>query len=285
MEPFLFCLIGVRKNVRLNPMDLAVQTREKFGKAVKYLRREGLIPAELYGHGVLNLHLAVAAKDFSKILKEAGTSTVINLLIDNDPSTSSGQRRRPALIHDVVRDYLTDSIIHVDFYQVKMDEKIKAKVVLEFLGSAPAVKDQGGILNRVMSEVEVEALPAALPHSLSVDLSVLDELNKSIYIKDLSIPGDVEVLVEPETVVATVTPPAVEEKKIEEEPVDVGDVKVETEEKKAEREARSADSISSPQAGSPQRGSGRAGQAEKSGKEEKAEKTEKETPQEPPKKR
>jgi len=261
-------------------MELAVTTREKFGKAVKYLRREGLIPAELYGHGVKNLHLAVVAKDFSKILKEAGTSTVVNLLIDSDPSapkahppsaeTSSRQRRgspeaagqgkRPALIHDVVRDYLTDSVIHVDFYQVKMDEKIKAKVVLEFLGSAPAVKDQGGILNKVMSEVEVEALPAALPHSLSVDLSVLDELNKSIYIKDLSIPGEVEVLVEPETVVATVTPPIVEEEKVEEGPVDVGDVKVETEEKKAEREAG------------------------KSGKEEKAEKAEKETPQEPPKK-
>lgn len=207
-------------------MDLTVKTREKFGKAVKSLRREGFIPAELYGHGVANLHLSVPAKDFSKIFREAGRNTVVNLLIDKE--------KRPAIVHDVGRDYLTGEIAHVDFLEVRMDEKIKARIPLEFLGEAPAVKEKGGILNKSTAEIEVEALPADLPHRLSVNVSVLDDLNKSIYVKDIKVPQGVDVLVPGETVIVTVTPPK-EEK--EETPAEVAEVKVETEEKKAERAA------------------------------------------------
>ncbi len=209
-------------------MDLSVQTRGKFGKAVKTLRREGLIPAELYGHGVKNMHLAVPAKDFLKVFKEAGTNTVVNLLVDKE--------RRSALIYDVRRDYLSDDVVHIDFYQVRMDEKIKTKIPLEFLGESLAVKEKGGILNRAMLEVEVEALPADLPHRLSVELALLDDLNKSAYVKDIKVPGGVKILIDPETVIATVAPPVAEEENVE-APVDVSAVKVETEEKKAEREA------------------------------------------------
>lgn len=207
-------------------MDLSATQREKFGKAVKTLRREGLIPAELYGHGVGNLHLSVPKKEFANVFKEAGSNTVVNL--------SVGGEKRPALIHDVDRDYLTDEITHIDFYQVRIDEKLKAKIPLEFIGESPAVKEKAGILNKAMIEVEVEALPADLPHRLSVDLSKLVDLNQSIYIRDIKIPRGVEILVGLETVVITATPPAVEEEKVE-APVDVSAVKVETEEKKAER--------------------------------------------------
>lgn len=226
-------------------MDLSVTTREKFGKAVKTLRSGGFIPAELYGHGVENVHLVVGAKDFLKVFKEAGTNTIVNLLVEpvrgregtQRAFTSNGvdKKGRFALIHDVQKDYLTDNIVHVDFYQVQMSEKIKAKVPLEFLGEAPAVKEKAGVLNRAMLELEVEALPADLPHRLSVDLAALDDLNKSIYVKDIKIPKGVKILIDAETVVATVTPPAAEEEKVVEAPVDVSAVKVETEEKKAER--------------------------------------------------
>jgi large subunit ribosomal protein L25 len=215
----------------LLPMDLSVKPREVTGKKVRFLRREGLVPAELYGHGIKNLHLTVGAKEFDKALKEAGTTTVVTLVLNTT--------KHSALIHEVTRNYASGVVDHVDFYEVRMDEKIKTKVPLEFIGEAPAVKSQGAVINKTMSEIEVEALPQNLPHSLTVDLSVLDVLDKSVYVRDIVVPKGVEILIDPETAVATATPPAPEE--VVEAPVaDVSDVKVETEEKKAERaEAKS----------------------------------------------
>ena len=213
-------------------MELSVETREQLGKANKALRRKGLIPAELYGHGVKNLHLLVDGKEFRKIFKDAGENTVITLRV--------GEEKRLALIHDIQRDYLEDSIQHVDFHQIRMDEKLTAHIPIEFKGEPPAVKSLGGILNRTMSEIEVEALPGDLPHRLHVDLSSLAELNQSIYVKDIAVPKGVKFLVDAETVIATVTPPLKEEEVAP--PVNVAEVKVESEEKKAEREKEKMES-------------------------------------------
>ncbi len=208
-------------------MELAVTTREKFGKGVAQTRRAGLIPAEVYGKGLENLHISVSAKDFKKVFREAGRNTLITL--------AAGGEKYSTLVHDVQKDYLTDEVIHVDFYRVRMDEKIKAKVPLEFTGEALGVKEKGGILNISMHEIEIESLPANLPHRLRVDLKPLDDINKSVYVKDIVVPEGVKVLVDPNTAIATVKAPV--EEKIEEAPVDVSEVKVESEEKKAERDA------------------------------------------------
>lgn len=208
-------------------MELAVKSREITGKKVRTLRREGLIPAEIYGHGLKNVHISVPAKDFNKVFKAAGSTTVVTLLVE--------KTKKPAIIHEVSRDYLTGDVVHVDFYEVKMDEKIKTKVPLEFIGEPRAVKEKGAVLNKSMAEIEVEALPSDLPHAITVDVSILAELNQSIYVKDIPHPKGVTFLVDAETAVATATPPAPEE---EVAPVmDVSEVKVESEEKKAERAA------------------------------------------------
>jgi large subunit ribosomal protein L25 len=210
-------------------MDLAVKTRDTLGKKVKALRREGLIPAELYGHGFENVHLALPAKEFNKVLKDAGTTSVVTLLL--------GKESKSAMIHEVARDSVTSEVIHVDFHQVRMDELVKAHVPLEFVGEAPAIKSQGAVINKSMSEIEVEAFPQDLPRSITVDLSVLDELDKTIYIKDLKCPKGVTFLIDAETAVATATPPAPEEVVAPVESVDVSAIKTEGEEKKAERDA------------------------------------------------
>lgn len=212
-------------------MDLTAKERTIFGKGVKTLIKDGFIPAELYGHGVQNAHLSVGKKDFIKAFEQAGESTIINLLVGNE--------KKPALIHEVQKDFVTDEIIHIDFHQVRMDEKISAHIPIEFTGEAPAVKEFGGVLNKTISEIEVEALPGNLPRYFEVDVSVLKELNQSIYVSDLKIPAGVEILVEPKTVIATITPPP-EEEKVEETPVDVTTVKVEAEEKVAERAEKKA---------------------------------------------
>ncbi len=207
-------------------MELQTTSRTAFGKTVRHLRNEGLIPAQFYGHGMKNETLTVDRKVFEKLFKQAGENTVITLLLDG--------KKQPCLVHDVQHDPVTNEIIHIDFYGVRMDEKLTAAVPVEFIGDAPAVKEKGGVVNKAVSEIEVEALPADLPHSFSVDLSVLAELNQSIYVKDIVVPKNVKVLLDPETVLVTVTEPAPEEE-ITPPAMDVADVKVESEEKAAER--------------------------------------------------
>jgi large subunit ribosomal protein L25 len=210
-------------------MDLSVKTRDILGKKVKALRREGFIPAELYGHGFENVHLALPAKEFNKVLKDAGSTSVVTLLL--------GKESKPAMIHEVTRDAVTSEIIHVDLHQVRMDEVVKADVPLEFVGEAPAIRAFSAVINKSISTIEVEALPHELPHNIVVDLSVLDELDKTIYVKDLKRPKGVTFLVDDETAVATATPPAPEEVAAPADTVDVSAIKTEGEEKKAERDA------------------------------------------------
>lgn len=202
--------------------------RTTFGKANKSIRKEGGIPAEFYGHGMKNETLVVDRKEFQKVFKQAGENTVINLVLDG--------KKQPCLVYNVQYDTVSGDIIHIDFYGVRMDEKLRTMVPLEFIGESPAVKELGGILNKAVAEIEVEALPADLPHSFTVDISGLVELNQSVYVKDIKASKNVKILMDADTAVVTVTEPAPEE---ETAPpvVDVSEVKVESEEKKAEREA------------------------------------------------
>lgn len=213
-------------------MDLPVQQRDIVGKKVRALRKEGLIPAELYGHGIANAHLSLPAKEFHKVLKAAGTTTVVNLLI--------GKEKKLAMIHDVARDAVSGDIIHVDLHQVRMDELVRAHVPIEFTGEAPAVKAYGAIVNKSLTEIEVEAFPQDMPHRIAVDLLPLDELDKTIYVKDIVPPKGVKFLADDDVPVATATPPAAEEVAAPVAEVDVSAIKTEGEEKKAERDAEKA---------------------------------------------
>jgi large subunit ribosomal protein L25 len=210
-------------------MELAVTQREKLGKGMRLLRRDGFIPAELYGHGAENMHLSVRALEFGKVFKDAGATTVVSLVI--------GKVKKPALIYKVQRNFLTGAVDHIDFYQVRMDEAIRAKVPLAFIGESKAVKEHQAVITKAMNELEVEALPGDMPHVLQVDLSRLDELDTSIYVKDITVPKGVKVLVDAETAVATATPPMKEEEAAPAPAADVAAIPTEGEEKKAEREA------------------------------------------------
>lgn len=191
-----------------------------------------MIPAEFYGRGFPNQTLTVAKGEFEKVLKSAGESTVITLVVDG--------KKHPSIIHDLQHDSISGETIHVDFYGVHMDEKITAHVPVEFTGEAPAIKAHGGVLNKAVDEIEVEALPADLPHSFVVDVSNLAEIDQSIHVRDIVAPKNVKILLDPEMAIVTVMPP-VKEEEIVAPVLDVADVKVETEEKKAEREAGKAE--------------------------------------------
>lgn len=220
-------------------MELVVQKREKFGRAVMGLRKEGMIPAELYGKGVKNEHLAIPVKDFRRVFKQAGESTLIDVVI--------GTEKKPAMIYDVMTDPVTDEILSVDLYQVRLDEKIKIRVPLEFIGESLAIKDEHGILVKPMQEIEVEALPNKIPHSIKVDISKIAHIGEVVNVGSLNLGSDIKILADDTAVLATVTAQMTEEQeaKLAAE-VKPEDVKVETEEK---REARAAEKAATGEAG------------------------------------
>jgi large subunit ribosomal protein L25 len=164
------------------------------------LRKSGVLPAVLYGHNIKNQSLSLKLAEFEKILRKAGESTIVDLVTEDGKTHS-------VLIHDVQNHYLTSTPIHVDFYEVSMTEKLKAKIILEFSGEPKAVKELGGVLMKNLSEVEVECLPADLPHSIPVDVSSLDSFQASILVKDLQVSSKVKIITSAEEVVAKVQPP------------------------------------------------------------------------------
>ncbi|MDI6821036.1 MAG: 50S ribosomal protein L25 [Patescibacteria group bacterium] len=184
-------------------MELQVKDREILGKKVKSLRARGLIPAELFGHKIKNKHLTISEKDFTKVYKEAGEHTVLTLITEKD-------EKLRAIISDVTHHPLTGNFLSIDFRQVRKDEKIHAKIPIEFTGVAPAVK-KGFILIKVLDEIEIEALPDKIPRCFKVELSKLDDLGQSISIHDLKIASDIKVLIPPETIIATVSEQTKEE--------------------------------------------------------------------------
>ena len=179
--------------------ELIAQKREIFGRKVNGLRKKGLIPAELYGHGVGNLHLSLPEGSFSDVYKEAGEHSIVNVVVDGNTF--------PVLINSVHKHPITQSILSVDLHKVRMDEKVKTHVPLVFEGDSPAVENLGGVMVKPMSEIEVEALPADIPDSVIVNVAGLTEFDQSIYVKDLGSSGEFEFAADPEAVVVSVSAP------------------------------------------------------------------------------
>lgn len=163
------------------------------------LRKSGLVPAIVYGHGIPTTHLALKYPEFEKVFRKAGESTLVTLVVDGKPKT--------VIIQDVQRHFLHGKFLHADFYEVSMTEKLKATVALEFSGLSKAVKELGGILVTVISEVEVECLPADLPHNIPVDISSLNTFQDAIHVRDLNVDSKVEILTDADAVVVKVDQP------------------------------------------------------------------------------
>ncbi len=184
-------------------LELQAEKRTVFGKKLDSFRKNGQLPAILYGPKEEAEAIFISLKDFKKAWHEGGESTVIQLKIGNS--------QKNVLIQDVALDPKKDEPVHVDFYVVQMDKPIEAAVPLVFDGVSPAVKDLGGILVKVVHEVQVEALPKNLPHELSVDISKLANLGDKILLKDIILPVGTELKADPEETIALIETPREEE--------------------------------------------------------------------------
>jgi len=194
----------------MEQIELKAEPRQISGKQVRQLRAEGFVPAVLYGSKIQATPIQIASKPLHKALAQAGGNTFIALQVgDKKPVL--------ALAREVQRDALRHQIIHADFYQVVMTEKITVEVPLVFVGDAPALKD-GGILVHGLDTIEVQCLPADVPPSIEVDLSSLIDFHSRVAVADLHLPPAVTILSEPESLVAHIEAPrkAEEEEVVEE---------------------------------------------------------------------
>ena len=208
---------------------LQVDPRTVTGKKVRALRRQGIIPAHLYGKETESLAVQAKTQQISNLLRTASRNAVIDLQINGESAP------RAVVLRGVQRNPVTGELVHIDFFQISLTEKLRFEVALIITGEAPAATVYGGVLLQNMDRLPVEALPADVPESIEVDVSGLEEIDSSIFVRDLPIPANVDVLAEPDQVVAKVAAPKLvveeeEEEAIEGEELEEGEEAAEGEE-------------------------------------------------------
>ncbi len=192
--------------------ELDVQTREVVGKKVAQLRRTGFLPGNVYGHGLDSVAVQVSTEDLEHTLKAAVANEVIDLKI-------AGERAaRPVVIQKVQRHPLTSGVLHAEFYQVSLREKMRADVPLIVVGKSEGIDTYNGVLVHALEALHVEALPLDLPSRIEVDITPLRRLEDTIHIRDLVVPEGVTVLMDEDAVVVKVASPRVSTEEGEEAP-------------------------------------------------------------------
>lgn len=184
--------------------EINAEERTIFGKKVKRLRESGIIPAEIYGRGTENQSVQFDGKTLRRVLNEAGGTHLISITVGNQGPVQ-------ALARNVQYSPVRRRLLHVDFYTVRMDQTVTVTIPIHLVGENELVKDTGGTLMSGINSLEIEALPADLPESVEVDISVLENFSDSILVSDLKLPDTITVLSSEDSLVATVQPPRTEE--------------------------------------------------------------------------
>jgi large subunit ribosomal protein L25 len=206
----------------MDKIELDVTNREILGKRVKHLRRQGITPVHLFGHGIESLALQCDTDELERVLAQAGHTGLIGLKLDKE------KKPRTVVIREFDRDWRRGKLLHVDFYQIKMEEKIRLDVPIVLVGEAPALKSKDNMLEHELENLTVECLPAKIPASVEVDISSFTEPGQAIRVKDIALDKDVTVINDPELVVVKISWRPVE--KVEEEVVEEVEEEIEAEE-------------------------------------------------------
>jgi large subunit ribosomal protein L25 len=219
-------------------IELSVKPRRVLGKKVAALRRQGVTPANVYGRNLESKAVEVETVVLTHLLRSAGRNVIIDLHIEGEGSP------RPVMLRAVQRQPATSRLLHVDFYQVSLTQKMRAEVPLVLVGEAPAVAEFGGILLQSLDNIAVEALPGDIPPHVEVDVTGLTQLDDAVHVRELPIdPTKVYVMTDAELVVAKVAAPrlaaAEEEEAVAAEAAAEGAAEAE-EEAKEEKEEEAA---------------------------------------------
>lgn len=195
----------------MDKIELKVANREILGKQVKHLRRQGITPVHVFGHGIESLALQCDTKELERVLSQAGQTRLVDLKLARE------KKPRTVVVREFDRDWRRGELVHVDFYQVRMEEKIRLEIPIVLIGEAPALKSKTNMLDHALGTLTVECLPAKIPGSIEVDISYLAELDQAIRVKDIPLDKDVTVLNNLDLVVAKISLRPVE--KVEEKVV------------------------------------------------------------------
>ncbi|NMC99759.1 MAG: 50S ribosomal protein L25 [Bacteroidales bacterium] len=188
----------------MDKKTLKADIRTITGRKVKTVRKQGLLPANIYGKKIKSESVQVNKKEFEELYKEVGETGLVSLQIEKD--------EHPVLVSNVQLHPVTNEPIHVDFREVDLKTKVTASVPVEVVGESPAEKQGIGTVVQYINEVEVEALPADLVEKFEVDTSLLSEVDQAIFVKDLKVDASkVEIKTNPDEIVAKVEPPQKEE--------------------------------------------------------------------------
>ena len=199
----------------MDELVLKAEKRDVLGKKTRFLRRQGITPAHLIGHNLESRSIQCDTLELQKIISHAGATRLITLKIDGEKSPHS------VFVKEVQHDPLRKQLFHVDFYQVRKGEKMQVDVPIVIVGESPALKFSGRFLTHGLTELTIECLPEKVPPQIDVDISILEELDQSIYVKDIILDSDITVHADPDQLIVKISEafvkPEEEEVAIEEE--------------------------------------------------------------------
>ena len=218
----------------MEQIELSAARRDVLGKKVRFLRRQGIMPVHVFGHGIESLALQCDTANLQRVLTQTGQTRIINLKIDGESTP------RTVMVRETQQSILKGDLLHVDFYQVKMTEVIDVDVPIVLVGEAPALRNKENMLTQEFNTLSVQCLPANIPNSIEVDVTSLTEPDQAIRVRDI-IPGEgVTILNDPEVMLARITV----QREVEEVPE-----AVEVAEEVAEEEAQPPEAPDSTEAG------------------------------------
>lgn len=215
----------------MSKIVIIAEKRTLIGKQVRQLRRAGKLPAVIYGHKIEPQAISLDFHEASKNLSGLTSSSLIEVQLDG--------KAHPVIVREKQMNFIRNEIIHVDFQEVSLTEKLRTAVTIQLEGESPAVKEYDAILVAGLSEIEVEAFPQDLPEKFFVGVSALKEVGDSILVKDILAPANVEILSDPEEMVVLVTHSTIAEEEEEEGELEVGGEEPEVIEKGKGEEAES----------------------------------------------
>lgn len=178
--------------------ELQVARREVMGKATKRLRKAGIIPANIFGHKEASLPVQVDAIRFDRLVRAHAATSIITLRMDGSNDTQT------ALVRHVQHEPRSGKILHIDFFRVSLHERINVRVPLRFVGEAPAVKNEGGVLLHLLDTLEIECLASDIPEYIEVDVTPLAEIDDILHAEDIKLPANLTLITDPKESVAKV---------------------------------------------------------------------------------
>ena len=195
----------------MEDLTIPATSRSILGKKTRFLRRQGVTPVHLFGHGLKSQALQCDTVNLQSIIARAGMTRLISLEVEG------GKQPRTVFIREIQRDKISGELIHIDFYQVKSTEKMKVDIPIVFVGEAPAMKEKGHSFSYGVTSLSIECLPGEVPPQVEVDISPLEDLEQAIYVKDITLSPNIAVTTDPDQLVVKVAEVRAEAEEVAEE--------------------------------------------------------------------